>query len=132
MFTFRNLAAVGLFLFGTTFLWMTAAFAGKTPPPQGTAWTIENAMALALVVGFSATAWAVYKDLSWWEPVATVSAIVGLVAIVPYALALAQAHIGLADLGIQINLVLHGVGSAVVLGLVAIPAMHEWFASHLA
>jgi hypothetical protein len=25
MWTFRNLVALGLFLFGTTFLWMTAA-----------------------------------------------------------------------------------------------------------
>jgi hypothetical protein len=35
MFTFKNLAALGLFLFGTTFLWMTASFAGRVPPPSG-------------------------------------------------------------------------------------------------
>jgi hypothetical protein len=35
MWTFKNLFALCLFLFGTTFLWMTAAFAGKTPPRLG-------------------------------------------------------------------------------------------------
>jgi hypothetical protein len=40
MWTFKNLLAVGLFLFGSTFLRMTPAFAGKTPPPTGTAWAL--------------------------------------------------------------------------------------------
>ncbi len=50
MWTFKNLVALGVFLFGTTFLWMTPAFAGKTPPPKGTAWTLANVLALAAVV----------------------------------------------------------------------------------
>jgi hypothetical protein len=37
MWTFKNLVAIGPFLFGSTFLWMTAAMAGKNPPPTGTA-----------------------------------------------------------------------------------------------
>jgi hypothetical protein len=28
MWSFKNILALGLFLFGTTFLWMTASFAG--------------------------------------------------------------------------------------------------------
>jgi hypothetical protein len=52
MWTFKNILALGLFLFGTTFLWMTASFAGRVPPPTGTAWTLVNGLALAAVAGF--------------------------------------------------------------------------------
>jgi hypothetical protein len=44
MWTFKNVFALGLFLFGTTFLWMTASMAGKAPPPTGTAWTLANVL----------------------------------------------------------------------------------------
>lgn len=37
MWTFSNVVALGLLLFGTTFLWMTAAMTGTTTTP-GTAW----------------------------------------------------------------------------------------------
>jgi hypothetical protein len=130
MFNFRNVFAVGLLLFGSTFLWMTAAFAGRTPPPEGTAWTIENVLALLAVVGFTAAAWGVWKELGWWEPVAAVSAVVGLVAVVPYAIALGQSHFALADPGVLINLVLHTGGSAVVLAIVVWP-FHEWVTHRL-
>ncbi|MGZ4108606.1 MAG: hypothetical protein ACXVP7_02845 [Actinomycetota bacterium] len=131
MFNFRNVFAAGLLLFGSTFLWMTAAFAGRTPPPEGTAWTIENVLALLAVVGFTAAAWGVWKELGWWEPVAAVSAVVGLVAVVPYAIALGQSHIVLADPGVWINLVLHTGGSVVVLAIVAWPFAHEWVTHRL-
>lgn len=131
MFSFRNVFAVGLLLFGSTFLWMTAAFAGRTPPPEGTAWTIENVLALLAVVGFTAAAWGVWKELGWWEPVAVVSAVVGLIAVVPYAIALGQSHIAFADPGVWINLVLHVGGSAVVLAIVVWPFAHEWVTHRL-
>jgi hypothetical protein len=101
MFTFKNVMAIGLFLFGTTFMWMTASFAGRTPPPDGAVWTVENILALVAVIGFAAAGWGVFKELSWWEP------------------------------GVQINLAMHVVGSAVVLALVLVPAVHEWFTARL-
>ncbi len=84
MLSFRNLLAVGLFLFGSTFLWMTASFTGETPPPEGAIWTLENVLALLAVLGFTAAAWGVFKDLSWWEPVTAISGVVGLVAVIPF------------------------------------------------
>ena len=125
MFTFRNLVALGLFLFGTTFLWMTASFAGKTPPPEGAAWTLENALALAAIVVFGAAAWAVFTDRSWWEPAAVAGGIVGLVAVVPYLVAIGGTG-GFADLGVEINLGMHAVGSALVLALVWLKPLHGW------
>jgi hypothetical protein len=131
MFTFKNVFAVGLFLFGTTFVWMTASFAGKTPPPTGAAWSLENVLALVAVVGFSVAAWGVFKDLSWWEPVAIVSAIVGLIAVIPYTVGLSASDIGYADSGVQINLALHAVGSGLVLLLIWVPAMRDALTTRL-
>jgi hypothetical protein len=131
MFTFKNIVAIGLFLFGTTFLWMTASFTGKTPPPEGSLWTIENILALVAVIGFSAAAWGVFKDLALWEPVAVASATVGLIAVIPYIVGLTQIDVGFADLGVQINLAMHVLGSAAVLALVLVPAANEWFTARL-
>ena len=123
MFSARNIFAVGLFLFGTTFLWMTASFTGRTPPPEGTTWTIENVLALLALVGFAIAAWGVFKDVGWWEPVAAVSAVIGLVAIVPYVVGLSSIG-GVSDAGVVINLAMHVGGSAIVLAIVFVPSVH--------
>lgn len=123
--SFRSFFALGMFLFGTTFLWMTAAFAGRTPPPTGTAWTITNALALAAVVGFSVAAWGVWKDTGWWGTAAIISAIVGLIAVAPFILGLRRSAIPM-DLGVGINIVLHAGGSAIVLALLLVPALNDW------
>lgn len=107
MFTFRNLIAVGLFLFGTTFLWMTAAMAGKTPPPGGTAWTITNVLAYVAIAGFAIAAWGVFKQYSWWETAAVLSGVVGLGAVVPFVVGQSQLDVGFGDSGVQINLWIH-------------------------
>jgi len=131
MFTFKNVMAIGLFLFGTTFMWMTASFAGRMRPPDGAVWTVENILALVAVIGFTAAGWGVFKELSWWEPVAVASAVVGLIAVVPYVVGLFQIDVDFADPGVQINLAMHVVSSAVVLALVLVPAVHEWFTARL-
>jgi hypothetical protein len=126
MFNFRNVSAGAFLLFGTTFLWMTASFVGRTPPPRGTLWTVVNAVALFAIVAFGAAAWGVYKQASWWEPVAVVSAVVGLVAILPFMLAIEDEG-QLADQGVVINIAFHVVGSTVVLAVALVPVLHDWF-----
>lgn len=123
----RTTAAIAIFLFGTTFLWMTASFAGRTPPPTGVLWTVVNVLSLAAVVAFSATAWAVWKDLSWWEPAALVAAVIGLVAVVPFVLAVRGIEPGLGDMGVQINLWSHALGAVVVLLVARSAPVHQWF-----
>lgn len=131
MWTFRNVVALGLFLFGTTFLWMTAAMAGKTPPPRGTAWTLTNVLAYAAVIGFAIAAWAVFKQYSWWETAAVVSGVVGLVAVVPFVVGQSQLDVGFGDLGVQINLWMHIVGSATVIAIALVPVAHDWVTQRL-
>jgi hypothetical protein len=126
MWTFRNLVALGLFLFGTTFLWMTPAMAGKTPPPTGTAWTLANVLAFVAIIAFAIAAWGVFKQSSWWEVAAVVSGIIGLVAVVPFIVGQGQIDVGFGDLGVQINLWMHILGSAAVIAIVLLPAAHDW------
>ena len=123
--SFRAFFALGMFLFGTTFIWMTPAFAGRTPAPTGTTWTITNVLALATVVGFSVAAWGVWKNTGWWQTAAVVSAIVGLIAVAPFFFGLRQSGIPM-DLGIGINIVLHAGGSAIVLALILVPVLNDW------
>jgi hypothetical protein len=129
--TFKNVVAVGLFLFGSTFLWLTAAMAGKTPPPTGTPWTVVNVLAYIAIIGFTIAAWAVFKQYSWWESPAVLSGFVGLGAAVAFIFAQRQLDVGFSDLGVQINLWLHLVGSAIVITLVLVPSTHDWVMQRL-
>jgi hypothetical protein len=131
MWTFKNLVAVGLFLFGSTFLWMTPAFAGRTPAPTGLVWTLVNTLALTAVAGFTIAAWAVFKQYSWWGPITLVSAIVGLVAMTPFIAGLLQIEVGLADPGVQINIWMHLVGSVAAVAAVLLPDFHTWVVHRL-
>jgi hypothetical protein len=131
MWTFKNLVALGLFLFGTTFLWMTPAFAGTTPPPKGTAWTLANVLALVTLVGFAIAGWAVFKGYSWWAPTALLSAVVGLATVITFIVGQRRLDVGLSDLGVQINLWMHIVGSAVVVAIVLLPAANDWVTKRL-
>lgn len=126
MWTFRNIFALGLFLFGTTFLWMTAAMAGKTPPPTGTAWMLTNILCYVAIIGYAIAAWAVFKQYSWWETAALLSGIVGVIAVVPFIVAQSQLDVGFGDLGVQINLWMHILGSAAVIAIAIVPGAHDW------
>ena len=75
--SWRNLGALALFLYGTTFLWLTAAFAGTGTPASGTAWTVTQLLVIATIGGFSVAAWGIYKATSWWARLAVGSAIFG-------------------------------------------------------
>jgi hypothetical protein len=123
MLTFRNVFAVVLFLFGTTFLWLTAAFLGdKQAEALGVVWTVGQVGAILVIIGFAAGAWGVFKEASWWQPVAIMSAIVGLIVLIPY-------WIGASALGVAnlwTNLALHALGSVAVLVVLLAPPTHEW------
>lgn len=131
MWTFRMLIAIGLFLFGTTFLWMTAFMSGKTPPPSGTAWTIANVVAYVAIAAFAIAAWGLFKQYSWWETAAVMSGAIGLVAVIPFVVGQSQLEVGFGDTGVQINLWLHILGSAAVIASVLVPVAREWVTRRL-
>ncbi len=97
-------------------------FRREGSPPTGTAWTLVNGLALAAMAGFTVAGWAVFKAYSWWPMVALLSAVVGLIAVVPFVVGLRQIRVALTDPGVQINLWLHLLGSAVVVAMTLVPA----------
>jgi hypothetical protein len=61
MVTFRNAAAVGLFLFGASYLWLTPTFL-KPVGFRGTIFEPKGLLAMIAILGFVAAAWGVFKD----------------------------------------------------------------------
>jgi hypothetical protein len=129
--TMRTFAALAMFFFGSTFLWLTASFAGRAMPPTGIAWTVVNLASLVAVAGFTVAAWGLYREESWWQVVAVGSAVVGLVALVPFLVGMRQIDANLADLGVQINIWMHALGAAVVLAIVRVPVLADWFEARM-
>ena len=130
MFSLKNWVAVGLFLFGSTFLWMTRDFLANPREGSGALWSVIQVLVLAAVVGFTGAAWGVFKEASWWEPVAVASAVLGLAALVPYVIGVRQ--IGDAgDAGVQMNIAIHAVGIVAVFVVVLATPVHDWIADRI-
>ena len=130
MFSVKGIFSVGLFLFGTTFLWMTREFLSDRKGAEGFLWTAIGVLVLVAIVGFSAAAIGAFRDASWWEPVAVASALVGLAATIPYVVGvreLGQFH----DAGVAINVALHAIGPVIVIAIVLVPVLHDWLAERL-
>lgn len=119
--TRRNVAAVTLLVYASTFLWMTASFAGTKKPPGGAAWTIASVAALVSLALFTLAAWGVFKSKPWWERVAAAGAIVGLAALVPYGIAASSTGVS----GPGLNSAIHIAGSAAVLLVLLVPALER-------
>lgn len=115
----RNVATAALLVYGSTFLWMTASFAGTSRPPGGAAWTIATVGALVSLALFTVAAWGVFRTKWWWERAASAGAITGLAALVPYWIAASSTP----EPGL--NKPIHILGSAAVLLVVLVPALER-------
>lgn len=127
MFTIRNIGGVALFLFGTTFVWITPEFATRGLSTDGVWWSVTRVLALVTVVGFTVATWGLFQRSSWWEITAIVFAVVGAVALVPYWVA-ARA-VGETTPGF--NVLVHVLGSVGVLVLLLVPTLERWVNSHV-
>jgi hypothetical protein len=125
MFTFRNELALGIFLFGTTYLWLTPAFAG--PAARGTLWLVVQVMAFVAIATFSAAAWGLFRGADWWEPLAIGAAIIGMACVVPYWIAVQQ----LETPDTFSNSVIHLLGGALILITLLAPPAERWITSRL-
>ena len=61
MFTIRNTGGVALFLFGTTYLWLTPSFASPGVPTTRVAWSITQVLALVTLTLLTADTWGLFK-----------------------------------------------------------------------
>lgn len=127
MFTIRNVGGVALFLFGTTFMWLTPMFASKGVDTGGTLWAVTRVLSFITLVGFCIATWGLFQRSTWWEPVAIGSAVLGLVAVLPYWIAAARAN----ETAPAFNALIHVVGSAGVLVLLLVPTLERWVDSHV-
>ena len=127
MFTIRNLGGVALFLFGTTFVWLTPSFATQGVPTKGVAWSITQILALATLALFTAATWGLFTKAGWWEPLAIIAAAIGLLVLIPYWLA--ASHAGEVNPGF--NVIIHALGSLGVWILLLIPSLEQWVDSHV-
>ena len=85
MFTIRNLGGVALFLFGTTYMWLTPLFAKNAgAATQTVLWSVVMVLCVITMAGFTVATWALFAKASWWSAVAVASAIAGLVVLIPY------------------------------------------------
>src|SRR4029453_18609801 len=81
VFSIRNLGGVALFLFGTTYLWLTPMFASRGIPTRGIWWSVTQILAFATLLGFTVAAWGLFKKSSWWDGLAIGSAGFGFVCV---------------------------------------------------
>jgi hypothetical protein len=129
MFTIRNIGGVALLLAGTTWLWLTPAFAGKGVTTTGASWSATRILSLLTVAGFVIATWALFTRHSWWEPAALGSAALGLIALIPYWVA---ATGGGERTGTTAwNAFVHVLMVAGVFTLLLVPQLEQWVDHHV-
>jgi hypothetical protein len=127
MFTIRNLGGAALFLFGTTYLWLTPSLASPGVSTTGVAWSITQVLALVTIALFTAATWGLFTKAGWWQSVAVVAAAVGFAALIPYWLA--AGHAGVVNPAFDV--VIHALGNVGVLVLLLVPSLEHWVDQHV-
>jgi hypothetical protein len=129
LFTIRNIGGVSLLLAGSTWLWLTPAFAGRGVSTSGALWTITRALCLLTMAGFCVATWGLFARHEWWEATALSSAALGLIALVPYWVA---AHGGGEAAGTATwNAFVHVLMAGGVLVLLVVPQLEHWVDHHV-
>ena len=127
MWTIRNLGGISLFLFGTTFLWLTPAFATRGVSTEGMLWSGTRALAVLTLAGFTIATYGLFHRDGWWESVALGSAALGLVTVLTYLLAATRSD----EAPASFNSVIHLLGIAGVAVLLLVPTLERWVDSHV-
>ena len=128
MFSIRNVGGVSLFLFGTTFLWLTPMFAAADVDTAGAAWAAVAFLASVTIIGFTVATWGLFRRTDWWEPLGVACAVAGLVTLVPYWIAAAGSGVA----NPVFDVVIHAAGSFGVLLLLRFPRLERWVHGHVA
>jgi hypothetical protein len=127
VFTIRNLGGVALFLFGTTYLWLTPMFATRGISTRGIWWSLTQILAFTTLLGFTIATVGLFKKTAWWEGAAVTSAVLGLVVLIPYWIA---AHSS-GEATPWWNVFVHALGAIAVLVLLTVPLLESWVDGHV-
>jgi len=124
MFTLRNLGGIALLLTGSTWLWLSPAFAGRGVSTTGVLWGITRVLCLATMAGFVIATWGLFTRHTWWEQVALGASVVGLVTLAPYWAAATGGGetAGTATWNVFVHLLMLGG----VFVLLLVPALEQW------
>jgi hypothetical protein len=129
VFTLRTMGGFALLLAGSSWLWLTPAFASRGVSTSGAWWALTRVLCLLTVAAFCvATSGLVARD-GWWEAAALGSAGLGLIALVPYWVA---AHGGGETMGTATwNAFVHVLMVAGVFVLLVVPQLERWVDAHV-
>jgi hypothetical protein len=124
MFTVRNMGGIALLLAGSSWVWLTPAFASRGVSTSGVWWKITGVLCLMTVTAFCVATWGLFARGAWWEMAALGSAGLGVVALVPYWVA---AHAGGEAVGTATwNAFVHVLMVAGVFVLLVVPPLERW------
>src|SRR3954454_15401691 len=129
MLSIRNVGGISLLLAGSTWLWLTPAFASRDVSTTGPLWAVTRLLTLGTVAAFCVATWGLFARTSWWEPVAIASASLGLLALVPYTVAALRG--GEAVGTTTWNVFVHVVMVAGVFALLLLPQLEAWVSRHV-
>jgi hypothetical protein len=127
MITIRNVGGAALFLFGTTYLWLTPAFATASIDTTGFWWGLTQILALLTLAGFTIATWGLFRRSSWWRGAALTAAALGLLTLIPYWIA-AQAA---GEVTPWFTALILALGCAAVFLLLLAPRPRTWIHRHV-
>ena len=129
MLTIRNLGGVALLLMGSTWLWLTPAFAGRGVSTSGLLWAVTRALCLLTIAGFCVATWGLFARNSWWEAVALGSAVVGVLALLTFSIAAARG--GEPAGTVTWNAFVHVLMLTGLFVLLLVPSLERWVDHHV-
>lgn len=127
MITIRNAGGAALFLFGTTFLWLTPAFATAGLNTTGFWWSLTRILALLTLAGFTIATWGLFRRSTWWRTTALTAAALGVLTLIPYLIA-AQAA---GETTPWFTALILALGCAAVFLLLLAPKPRSWIHRHV-
>lgn len=127
--TFRNVLAVGLLLFGASYLWLTPMWLDQGDPKLGVL-DPRGLLAVIAVLGFAIAAWGIFRSAGWWEPIAIGASIVGMISVIPYRI-MAQTSTTVDKAAAFENIGIHLLGAAIVLAVLLVRPVEHWLVGRM-